>query len=61
MDEPILGQLSLWPDGLVVDPAPQLSQQSPNLHTYWRNPDLLPALARQSPTVMRCLDLQVAL
>jgi len=63
MNDDIVVQLPLWPDPILCgeETGKQgLSSTSKNLHTHWQHPDQLPASITQSPTIMRILDLKVA-
>ncbi len=53
IDETILAQLPLLPDELLPQ---KKAENKPNLHTYWRQPQALPAFVTASATVMRCLE-----
>jgi hypothetical protein len=50
----IVAQLPLFPPEEL---PPKRAENKPNLHTYWRHRDRLPAGAQDCPTVIRHLDL----
>lgn len=52
--QPIVAQLPLWPEAFW---PPKKPAKRPSLHTFWCQPERLPAFVRDSPPVMRCLDL----
>lgn len=47
-------QLPLFPEALLPLREPR---KSAFLHFYWQQPQALPAFVRESPTIMRCLEL----
>lgn len=53
-DHPSVAQLPLFPEPLL---PPKTTRKKPSLHTYWRNTQDLPALVRDSPTILRALEL----
>ncbi|MCC7360300.1 MAG: hypothetical protein IT317_12525 [Anaerolineales bacterium] len=53
-DDLIGAQLPLFPDNLL---PPKQTRKWPDLHTFWQQPERLPAFVRASPTVMRNLKL----
>ncbi len=53
-DQPSVAQLPLFPETLL---PPKTSRKWPSLHTFWRPAQPLPAFVRDSPTVMRVLEL----
>lgn len=52
-DLPSVTQLPLFPESLLPSKAPR---KRPSLHTYWRSPQDLPAFVRDSPTIVRLMD-----
>jgi hypothetical protein len=53
-DHPSVAQLPLFPEPLL---PPKTTRKKPSLHTYWRGAQDLPAFVRDSPTILRTLQL----
>ncbi len=53
-DHPSVAQLSLFPESLL---PPKTPRKKPSLHTYWRSVQVLPVFVRDSPTILRTLEL----
>jgi Transposase DDE domain len=53
-DQSSVAQLPLFPETLL---PPKTPRKWPSLHTYWRHAPDLPAFVRDSPTIMRVLEL----
>ncbi len=53
-DHPSVAQLPLFPEPLL---PPKTTRNRPSLHTFWRCAQDLPAFVRDSPTILRTLEL----